>query len=93
MRDVCDHPSVVARHVSSAGCQFVVECGELVCGQKLAFALDGVGKIKARVRWSVADRVADRVGVAFDRVLDPGAEKILTRYGRAARRLELEIVV
>ncbi|GAM07212.1 MULTISPECIES: PilZ domain-containing protein [Novosphingobium] len=88
MRDVCDHPSVVARHVSSAGCQFVVECGELARGQKLAFALDGVGMIKARVRWSVADRV----GVAFDRVLDPGAEKILTRYGRAARRFELEIV-
>ncbi len=83
-----DGPSGVARHISSAGCQFVLEVGELESGQRLAFALEGVGTILGMVRWTLNNRV----GFAFENALDADAQRVLAFHGRASRRFDLQPV-
>ncbi|MBT0668445.1 PilZ domain-containing protein [Novosphingobium profundi] len=87
-REVLRHPRAVARHVSAAGCQLILENGALHVGQALGFSLEGAGWIRGQVRWILANHV----GFAFDAMLDSGAQAILARHARESGRLDLEIL-
>ncbi len=88
MRTKVSGPRAVARHISSAGCQFVLEEGELAKGQVLGFWLEGIGEIRGKVCWTLAQRV----GFAFECALDSEAHGALLRHGRAAASMDLVVL-
>jgi len=79
------YASAVAQHVSSDGCQFVVERENLSRGQRFSFALDGYPPVLGTVRWVVKDRV----GFAFDRPISRDAQSAMLRRSRVVQGLDL----
>lgn len=80
---VGDSPNVVgagvARHASAEGCQFVVEGGRFVVGQRLGFTLGNSREIRGAIRWLLGDRI----GFAFDAAISREDLQELTRLQRS----------
>lgn len=79
------YASAVARHISSEGCQFVVEQNVVAEGQRFSFALDGHPPVRGTVRWVVSDRV----GFAFDRPISRDAQGAMQQRSRVVQGLDL----
>jgi hypothetical protein len=89
-RDQSAYACAVARHVTSDGCQFVVESDvvapeEIAQGQRFSFALDGHPPVRGTVRWVVHDRV----GFAFDRPISHDAQAAMLMRSRVVQGVEL----
>lgn len=75
----------VARHVSSEGCQFVVQAGQFAAGQHLLVQLGTMVQIGGTVCWSVDDRT----GFAFDSVISREEHQEMSRLQRMHSWLDL----
>lgn len=84
-RKVSAYASAVAKHVSSEGCQFIVERENLVEGQRFTFTLDDHAPIQGTVRWVMSGRV----GFAFDTPILREAQRAMESRGRVMQGLEL----
>ncbi|WP_404480706.1 PilZ domain-containing protein [Novosphingobium sp. BL-52-GroH] len=79
------YASAVARHISSEGCQFVVEQEDIAEGQRFSFAVDGHPPIRGTVRWVVSDRI----GFAFDGPISREAQRAMQVRCRVVQGLDL----
>lgn len=79
------YASGVARHISSDGCQFVVEQDDVVAGQCFRLALADHPPVRGTVRWVVADRV----GFAFERPISRDVQVALQQRCRSGLGLDL----
>lgn len=84
-RKVSAYASAIAKHVSSEGCQFIVERENLAQGQRFAFTVDGYAPIQGTVRWVMSDRI----GFAFDAPIARDAQRAMESRGRVMQGLEL----
>lgn len=75
----------IARHVSSEGCQFVVEQDNIAQGQRFSFAVEGHSRVRGTVRWVVGDRL----GFAFDQPITREAQRAMLTRARIVQGLEL----
>ncbi|GGC14271.1 hypothetical protein GCM10011494_36370 [Novosphingobium endophyticum] len=79
------YASVGARHVSAEGCQFVVEREMPAKGERFAFHVDGRVAVTGTVRWVVSDRI----GFAFDRLIDREMQTALLARSQGFRGIEI----
>ncbi|HUD31287.1 MAG TPA: PilZ domain-containing protein [Novosphingobium sp.] len=75
----------MARHISSEGCQFVVEQDDIAEGQRFSFALEGHPAVRGTVRWVVNDRV----GFAFDRPISRDTQAAMQQRCRIVQGVDL----
>jgi hypothetical protein len=87
-RKLSTHASAVARHVTSDGCQFVIERAGVAAGQCFSFVVDDYPPVRGTVRWVVKDRI----GFAFDRPISRDAQAAMLRRSRVVQGLELLLV-
>lgn len=75
----------VARHVSSEGCQFVIEQDNIAEGQRFSFDVEGHDPVRGTVRWVVGDRL----GFAFDHPITREAQRAMQARSRIVQGVEL----
>lgn len=76
----------VARHVTADGCQFAITGPRPAAGCHLTCRLSANAAVTGVVRWIVEDRI----GFAFDRLLDAGSLAELARHCLQVKALALE---
>lgn len=79
------YASAVARHISSDGCQLVVQRDLFMQGERYSFTLDGFPMIQGTVRWVVKDRV----GFAFDAPISSATQTAIQQRCRLLNGLDL----
>lgn len=82
------YASATARHVSSDGCQLVLDDDSISKGQRFTFAIEGEAPVCGAVRWVVGDRA----GFAFDSPIGKATMHALERGSRRAGNLDLYLM-